>query len=266
MDNTRKIEFEGISNARDLGGLKTRSGRRLKSGCLIRSANLSKATDRDIQILKDRYRLSCIIDLRTTMAAASKPDRPVGGAEYLHMPVFDDAMIGVTHESDRDYEHRKKKLPEMSGLYSMMMKTPSCLEKFRKILMLIMEHDFEKGSVLWHCSEGKDRCGLVSAFLLTALDVSEEQILGDYLLTNETAEPRAEWYYRKVLENGADEEVARSVRNAFVVKKEYLESALAVIRERSGDTERFLTDALDIPGKLIGEFREKLTEEGEKTC
>ena len=47
-----------------------------------------------------------------------------------------------------------------------------------------MEHDFSKGCVLWHCTEGKDRCGLLSAVLLLALGVERSTILEDYLLTN----------------------------------------------------------------------------------
>ena len=32
--------------------------------------------------------------------------------------------------------------------------------------MTIMNHDFSSGAILWHCTEGKDRCGLVTALVL----------------------------------------------------------------------------------------------------
>ena len=68
----RAIIFEGISNARDLGGLKTKDGRTIRSHALIRSAKLSSANHRDEKKLKDEYRLKKIIDLRTP---AERKDR-----------------------------------------------------------------------------------------------------------------------------------------------------------------------------------------------
>lgn len=39
------------------------------------------------------------------------------------------------------------------------------------------------GPVVFHCASGNDRTGLIAALVLTALDVSEEQILADFALT-----------------------------------------------------------------------------------
>lgn len=63
----RRIYFEKIQNIRDLGGLKTMDGQSIASGLLLRSANLSGATDSDIKKLTETYHLAKIIDLRTSM-------------------------------------------------------------------------------------------------------------------------------------------------------------------------------------------------------
>ena len=134
---------------------------------------------------------------------------------------------------------------------------PHCRASFGKVLGRIMEHDFTQGSVLWHCSEGKDRCGLITAFLLAALGVSDEQILEDYLITNETNLEKADWYYREVMKNGASEEVAESVRDAFVVKEEYLlRAARAIQREYPGGD--YLTAGLGLSGQTLEAFRRKM--------
>ncbi len=258
MESSRKLLFEGIRNARDLGGLPGGDGRHVRTGALIRSANLSKATQEDIRHLTEDLHLSMVIDLRTSMAAGMKPDVEMEGVVYQAMPIFDDAMIGVTHESDRDYARRKTPLPDMRMLYRMMVSREECRERFGRVLTLIMEHDFEQGSVLWHCSEGKDRCGLTTAFLLSALDVPGEEILEDYLLTNETAEERADYYYSQVMINVGDEKVAESVRNAFVVKKEYLQSAFDFITETYGNTRRYMTEGLGVGEETLDSFREKM--------
>lgn len=254
----RRISFEGITNARDLGGLTGAGGKTVRRGKLLRSANLSKATDSDVEKLREVYDLRLVLDLRTGMAAAQKPDVAIEGVHHEVVSIFDDAMIGVTHESDRDYERRKKLMPPMTFLYQMMVTEPSCRAKFHTVLTRIMLQ--EEGSVLWHCSEGKDRCGLVTLFLLSELQVDREQILEDYLLTNETAFARADYYYRKVLENGGDEAVAVSVRDAFVVKPEYLQSALDVITAEFGDVEHYLTQGLGLSRDLLGRFRERMLE------
>ena len=47
----RKLTFEAIENARELGGLKTRDGRSVRRGALVRCGNLSRATDADVERL-----------------------------------------------------------------------------------------------------------------------------------------------------------------------------------------------------------------------
>ena len=258
VEADRRIFFEGISNARDIGGIITKTGESVRAGCVIRSANLSAATENDIRVLRDRYHLQLILDLRTPMAARMKPDAPVPGALYDPMPVFDDAMVGVTHERDRDYARRKTKMPDMKQLYALMVTRENCRERFGQVISKIMCSDFDQGSVLCHCSEGKDRCGLTVAFLLSALGVSREKIMEDYLITNEVSVPKAEKLYLEVLKNGAEEEVARSVRDSFVVKEEYLNEAFRVIDASYTSMEDYLEDGLMIPEKTIRDFREKM--------
>ena len=44
MDQTRELRFEGIPNCRDLGGIRTKDGRVVREGLLLRSAHLARAT------------------------------------------------------------------------------------------------------------------------------------------------------------------------------------------------------------------------------
>ena len=96
----RDIVFEGISNARDMGGLKTKDGKTIRSHALIRSAKLSSANHRDELKLRDEYHLKKIIDLRTATERLEKPDAYIDGAKYLHLPVFKSATAGITHEEE----------------------------------------------------------------------------------------------------------------------------------------------------------------------
>ena len=73
-------------------------------------------------------------------------------------------------------------------------------------------------SVLWHCTEGKDRCGLITAMLFSVLGVRCVVIMEDYMLTNDVNEPKAEVIYQQVLLAGKSEVEAKAVENAFFGK------------------------------------------------
>lgn len=252
----RIITMEGIRNARDLGGLINTEGKTVTTGCLIRSASLADATDSDLNRLKEEYHLSMIVDLRTGMEVKEKPDREVPGALYISNPVFDEAMAGISHEKETDRQNMQ--MPDMKDLYRMIVTQESCRTNLGNAAKKIMAHDFSCGAVLWHCTEGKDRCGLLSASLLMALGVDRETVREDYLMTNIVNAPRAEQYARMVLESGKSEQEAQFVRNMILAKEEYIDSAFKAIDETYGSTESFLTDGLHIPEELITQFREKL--------
>lgn len=86
--NDRSISFEKISNARDMGGLRTAQGCIISSGLLIRSANLSNATGSDRNVLREKYHLSKNIDLRTEMERNEMPDVRIEAVDYLPIPCF----------------------------------------------------------------------------------------------------------------------------------------------------------------------------------
>ena len=72
------LDFEGIVNARDLGGLPA-GGLKVRPGCLLRTAYLAEATDADIERLQ-RMKLRAVFDFRSLPEAVAAPDRQVPGA------------------------------------------------------------------------------------------------------------------------------------------------------------------------------------------
>ncbi|MGN1410100.1 MAG: tyrosine-protein phosphatase [Eubacteriales bacterium] len=253
MDN-RIISFEKISNARDMGGLRTANGCIISSGLLIRSAKLSDASEEDIRVLRETYCLSKIIDLRTEMERKEMPDVTVTGAEYLPVPIFDEAVAGISHEK-RSSGQLASFVPKMGELYSRMVTDQSCRENLGKAARCVMEHDFAGGSVLWHCTEGKDRCGLLSAVLLMSLGVERGTVMEDYLLTNRVNAAKAEKYYQQILASGKTKAEAETIRDIFLAKEEYLEAAFSAVDAQYKSTDDFLRDGLNIPQKLIERFQ-----------
>lgn len=256
--SNRKIKFEKIWNARDMGGLLNVHGDMISSGLLLRSANLADATEMDKQTLQEQYHIAKIVDLRTEMERKEKPDVFIPNTEYQSIPIFDESMAGISHEKSLNKEQILAVIPKLGFLYGQMVTSESCRQNLGRAARSVMEHDFSKGSVLWHCTEGKDRCGLLTAVLLLALGVEKRIIMEDYMLTNETNEAKAERYYQGMLLAGKTEMEAATIRDIFLAKKEYLNKAFEAIQEQYKNTDTFLREGLNIPQRLIERFQKSV--------
>ena len=84
-----------IQNKRDLGGLKTKDGKVIRSGMLVRSAKLAEAEEKDLK------GIATIIDLRTEAEREESPDLTCG-REYLSVPVFNKMNEGISHEEEAE--------------------------------------------------------------------------------------------------------------------------------------------------------------------
>lgn len=126
------------------------------------------------------------------------PDVSMTAVDYLSISIFDESVAGISHEK-RGNEQIFADIPKMEHLYAKMVTDSSCRKSLGKAARSVMEHDYSKGSVLWHCTEGKDRCGLLSAVLLLALGAEQSTIKEDYLLTNRVNAAKSERYYQMLL-------------------------------------------------------------------
>ncbi|MBR0229897.1 MAG: tyrosine-protein phosphatase [Erysipelotrichaceae bacterium] len=254
----RRIILPTISNCRDLGSLETADGHHIKMNHLLRSAELSEASQEDLLIMHNQHRLNCVIDLRTNMEYDQRPDASIKQIENLHRPVIHDPSEGITHEN-KNSGHRSDIPIDMAGTYENIMRNPRLLKNLSVIINTIMSHDYSSGSVLWHCTEGKDRCGITAMLVLLALGVDYSVIAEDYLITNEVNEAKANAYYDYLITIRRSEEEAQAVYNAFIAKKEYLDRSYAVICE-SEDIYHFFNDKLGITRETIEAFRNTVLE------
>ena len=248
----RRTPWEGIGNCRDLGGLPVGGGRTIRRGVLLRSAHLASAAESDLEGLRARG-VDLVIDLRTGMEREQRPDRVPEGTRELWRPIFDEAAVGITRE-----KQMRPGVPDMAALYRMMVTEEGCRAALGEVLWAVMSHDAENGAVLWHCTAGKDRCGLVSALLLLALGADRETVLADYLLTNETARGEAEAVYVQLLSARYEESLAAAMREAFLAKEEYLAAALDAIDERYTSPEDYLIRGLGLKAGLLADFCDRM--------
>ena len=230
-----------IQNMRDLGGLRTADGRTIQPNMLIRSAQLAQAGEEDLE------HVAAVIDLRTIKEREEMPDL-VYSCRYLPMPVFDEFKPGVSHEEEAK---QTPKLPDMAVLYGILVR--NYMDSFRNILTAIMQHDFSEGAILWHCTEGKDRCGITTAMILELLGVDRDTIMEDYLKTNLVNLPKAA-AIREKLAAERGQEFADSVYQAYIADEKYLRSAWEAIGDVS------LPEKLGISAEAVEAFKNTVLE------
>lgn len=254
-----KIYLEGADNTRDLGGLKTTEGAVIKDKQLIHSNRLSRITQKDKILLETEYHLQKILDLRTPMEVEQEPDLEVAGAVYENIPFFMESMVGVSREQEtRKQMLHMEEFPEMSDIYKMMIKEEFCRKQISQAVREIMNK--KNGAVLWHCTEGKDRCGLLSATILFLLDVSEDDVMEDYLKTNKAAITRVEKLKKKLHLAGLHREKIEKIEGYFVAKEEFLNAALKTMKEEYGSINQFMIKGLNISMQQKEDFKQKVLE------
>lgn len=161
-----RIEFEGLPNTRDLGGLPSVDGRFVKRARLLRSGALARATERDLKVLADEFDLRTVVDLRTEEERREHPDPEDAllDVRFRDAPVLSASTFGVTHEggilSALKALRAVQKNPAgmMMDVYARMVLDEQSQRGFSQFFQDVLAA--EQGAVLWHCTIGKDRAGL----------------------------------------------------------------------------------------------------------
>ena len=101
-----------------------------------------------------------------------------------------------------------------------------------------------KGGVLWHCSQGKDRAGWASAFLLAALGASRETIVEDFDLSNQSYARQVEALSAKVSTKEGGKEAVAFIRAMVGVNRENFEATLDLIDQKYGSLSQYIENQL----------------------
>ena len=226
-----------IRNFRDLSVYRNTAGRHLPKGQFLRSAALSDLKQRDIAFL-GQYGPLTVIDLRTDMERKEKPDHRFEA--YHAISLLDTAAAGISHDRESD-KTMELELPDMEKLYAGLIASDYSIEQIRQVFQVICHSD-RQGAVLWHCTEGKDRCGLISALFLKLIDFEDAVILEDYLKSMRSSWKKASYYYFMIRFIRRNPTMAAAVKDAYMVKREYLEASFREIEKRYGSFDGFFEE------------------------
>jgi len=250
----RLLPMDGAHNTRELGGYETTDGKSVKWGMLFRSDKLSDISKTD-QVYLQNLGIKKIIDFRSKEEKKEDPDIIPKGINYIEMPIsVDGAMRSkieavLKGETDKEVKSflidaNKEFVSNYTGVY----------EEFLRNLI------DDEGPALFHCTAGKDRAGFAAAITLIALGVSKEDVIQDYMKTNQFTQERIEEIIGQIELMTLYQTDAEILRPLLGVEREYIETAFQTAEKKYGSLEDFIRDGLNISDKDIQKLRNKFLE------
>ena len=237
----RRIELEGVSNFRDMGGYRTAAGESLKWRTFFRSDTLSSLTDADMTTVCD-LGVNTAVDLRYGDERAEEPSRFLGHAQVEGLELGLDERPGASfldsfQASPDAAETARTYLTENYSKYPFL---------YAKGYGTLMRRLAAGDRVIVHCTAGKDRAGTAAALVLSALGVPRETVFEDYLLTNQY------WDRAGRERPGMDPETVATI---FSAREEYLNAAFSAIEGQCGTVETYLEDVLGLNAATLTALR-----------
>lgn len=269
MENERLLKIESGINFRELGGYTTPSGQTVKFHKVLRTASLGHLSANDLTYLDD-YGVRYDIDFRSRDEQQQIPDRIPPHAEYLFDPIFG---VDLTQASkfDKQDEANTPKQPDhdIEGMdeiplngYEKMLETyrdlinlDSAKTAYRRFFDKLLENEQDNQSVLFHCTAGKDRTGISSVFLLTALGVDRATIIQDYLLTNQTSKSFIDGQLQKAQASQVAPATLDSIRALLSVSTDYLQAADEAVQLQAGTWANYLRTELKVTPDQIHDLK-----------
>ncbi|MYA74407.1 MAG: tyrosine-protein phosphatase [Acidimicrobiaceae bacterium] len=187
----RCLDMDGADNFRDLGGYPTAQGSHSRWGRLFRSDRLDELTADD-QARIESLNISTVFDLRSDGEVAMAPDRLPSTVRHVHLPMSSDVaqqrsmlariIDGTLVKFDND---------DMSSGYLRM------LEGFGDYFIEVINEIIAGNRVLFHCTAGKDRTGVMAMVLLGLAGVPDAHLLDDYELSQQYRRPGTDSPFRE---------------------------------------------------------------------
>ena len=241
------LNMSSISNARELGGYKTRDGKTVRKGVLLRTAVLTDASEEELNSLIFDYNLSAVIDLRASYELDEEPEPVLDGVAQYNFKIMDEQMMaeraaGIYHvltDPNMDPVTRMTAILE-SGvisdqMYVEFLQGETGKAGFREFFRVLLETP-EGSSVLWHCTNGKDRTGVAAMLLLGVLNVDETTIMDDFMLTNTFYEEEISAMRTQLGKYITDEAMLDELMvTGKGVHAPYMQNAINYIKENYGD-------------------------------
>ena len=230
-DNRVYSLLETTLNTRDLGGYRIDGTENYtKYGRLIRSDVANYPSEKDIEFLKSTG-ITTIIDTRSSEEKEKKPHglADLEGFDYFDIPIPEGSGVPESVES----------VPES---YYKIAHSANITEIFKTIANA-------KYGVMFNCTAGKDRTGVISALILWLCGIRKSDIVYDYMRTKENNKPRFELIHQNFPELDM---------NIVIPNKNNMIKFMEMIEDNYGTVEKYF-ESIDISQEEQRVIKERLT-------
>lgn len=229
-DNRVYTLLETTLNTRDLGGYRidgtenyTRYGR------LIRSDVATNPSEKDIEFLKNTG-ITTIIDTRSSEEKEKKPHGLAGmeGFDYYDLPIVEGSGVPESVDAVPDSYYRIALSPNTANVFKTIANA--------------------KYGVMYGCTAGKDRTGVISALILWLCGIRKSDIVYDYMRTKENSKSRFEMIH----ENFPELDM-----NIVIPNENNIIKLFEMIEDNYGNVEKYF-ESIGISSELQDKIKEKL--------
>ena len=236
MQRSRDLLWDGLLNVRDLGGHPTEDGDETRFGSIIRADSVRQLSDDGWAALVD-YGVKRIVDLRANEELEADPpaELPV---EVLHVPFLEPEASdweGVETELEAAVRAAPDVPTATRDVYLIFLErfAPNVAAAIRAVA------NAPEGGVVIHCAGGKDRTGLLTAFLLHLAGVGIDEIAMDYALSEERLRPRHDLW----LAEAESEEERERLERIMQTPAQSIRGVFDELARRYGSVEGYLRHA-----------------------
>lgn len=179
MTIIRRVPFKQVNNFRDIGGYATKDGMAVKWRRLYRSDSLANLRT-DEWSMFEQLNIRTVIDLRSKAEIKRNPDNLPKYIRYYRCPLQEDTKQEEEMNTTEDTAEEAFKLSMSAGYLSILHDN----SKLLTAAVMTVCDNLKRGNVVFHCTAGKDRTGILAAVILTLLGVRRNDIIADYEISH----------------------------------------------------------------------------------
>lgn len=260
MDKNKRIRYRHVHALRDLSRCFSFNGVKIKKGVFFRSGYLGKLNSIQVKEFVEEFNIGYVIDLRTNAERENAPDMHSDLVKYYHFPVleeFDNPLITKENRTAILLDISKNKggsVKYLERVYRKMVSDKYCLDQFKQIFEVILNKKDDK-AVIFHCTQGKDRTGVLAALILYALGYDKSSIFNDYKRFNNAYRFKNFLISMVVALRFASVKVSKDLYYLQMAHKDLIVATFDEIKKNYSDRYDFFKNALGINGDAINELR-----------
>lgn len=245
---TRAPRIAGVQNFRDIGGYAATHDKHVRWGTIYRSGHLDSVDLLGIKALK-QMGIRTVIDFRDSMEFR-RPSRKLRLKNVVNLPIEIKSKWQVEERLMNDEFRRGDAAVFMQDVY--MDLSTRYTDRFKSMFELLLEKDNYPVTIV--CPYGKDFTGFAVAMILSALDVPEEVILDDYMLSNQYIDKS--FLSKEVVRySNSTQEAITKIMSA---DRKFLECTLKKIKKEYGSIDNYLDKEMGMNAEKRKELREIL--------